>query len=244
MSEWFHAEGNRQIGPVSAEDIAALFREDRIGLETLVWRDGLPAWQPLHSVADELGLTAVPPPPAAHLESTPPQLPPAVPLPSSPYAGPPSSIPVPPRKSGLSGCALTAIIGGGALVVLVPVCAILAAIALPSYNDYVIRSKVAQSISALQPLKLQVQEFNARQGRCPTGTDPGFPGHDQFIAQGFSSVQFGRFENRHCGIEATLATGKSTIDGDLLWLEFDPDATRWECSGETEDKYLPVDCRG
>ena len=52
----------------------------------------------------------------------------------------------------LSGCALTAIIGGGLLLVLVPVMAILAAIALPAYNDYTVRAKVATAVNALQPL--------------------------------------------------------------------------------------------
>ncbi len=255
MSEWFHAEGSRQVGPVSSEEIGSLFRDNRIGLDTLVWREGLPAWQPLRSVVAELGLTAVPPAPL------PPPVPPApdptIPSPvspasivpdSSPYAGagvsrvPPMAMQ--PAKKGLSGCALTAIIGGAALLVLVPVCAILAAIALPAYNDYTIRAKVAQSIATLQPLKAQVQEFHQIHSRCPSSSDPGFPAHDAFTAQGLSSVQLGQFENAHCGIEATLGVGKPQLDGDLLWLEYSPADSAWECSSDTTDKYLPVNCRG
>ena len=56
MSEWFHAEGNRQQGPLPAEQVVELFRNNQITLDTLVWRDGLPQWQPLRSVVDELGL--------------------------------------------------------------------------------------------------------------------------------------------------------------------------------------------
>jgi len=40
-----------------------------------------------------------------------------------------------------------------------------------------------------------------------------------------------------------LVPGKS-LDGDLLWLEYDRDSGRWECSGESDDKYLPPSCRG
>lgn len=244
MSEWFHAEGSRQVGPVSAADMVALFQGNRIGLDTLVWRDGLPAWQPLRSVVDELGLTTAPPGIAVAAPPLPPMLSTAAAAATGPYAGSQVSLPMSVQKKPLSGCAMTAIIGGAALLVLVPVGAILAAIALPAYDDYTQRAKVAQAISALQPLKVQVEEFSSREGRCPTSADPGFPAHDQFAAQGLSSVQLGQFENDHCGIEATLSTGKPEMDGSLLWQEYDPQAARWECSSDTDDRYLPVNCRG
>ena len=243
MTEWFHAEGSRQVGPVSAEEIAALFRGNRIALDTLVWREGLPAWQPLRTVVDELGLAAVP---AAGAATAVPPLPPGIPPTAPPLTAPYASaraLPIQAQKKPLSGCAMTAIIGGAALLVLVPVCAILAAIALPAYKDYTIRAKVAQSVVALQPLKVQVAEFVNREGRCPTSADPDFPAHDQYAGQGLSSVQFGQFENDHCGIEATLAVGESRVDGDLLWQEYDPQSSNWECSSDSDDKYLPVNCR-
>ena len=243
MSEWFHAEGSRQVGPVSADDMGELFRGNRIGLDTLVWRQGLPAWQPLRTVVDELGLTAVPAAAAAtHVPPLPPGSPPAPPSPAAPYAGA-GALPMQAQRNPLSGGAMTDVIGGAALLVLVPVCAILAAIALPAYKDYTIRAKVAHSVGALQPLQVQVAEFVNREGRCPTRADPDFPAHDHLTAQGLSSVQFGQFENEHCGIEATLAVGESRVDGDLLWQEYAPQAARRECSGDGADKYLPVHCR-
>jgi len=243
VSEWFHAQGNRQQGPLPAEQLIELFRSNEITLDTLVWRDGLPQWQPLRSVVDELGLivpavdapASAPPPPAA---PQPPVLPPEAPYHAS------SSTALPPPRKGLSGCALTAIIGGVALLVLVPILAILAAIALPAYNDYVIKSKVAGAITALQPLKEQVQRFADDQGRCPGANDAGFPEAGSFASQGLSAVHIGRFNNGHCGIEATLALPGKTIDGDLLWQEYDRDSGRWECTGESDNKYLPVQCRG
>ncbi|SEL55591.1 Uncharacterized membrane protein YckC, RDD family [Pseudoxanthomonas sp. GM95] len=47
--------------------LAQLFRDGRIGLDALVWRDGMPDWQPLSQMSGELGLLAdapVTPPPA------------------------------------------------------------------------------------------------------------------------------------------------------------------------------------
>lgn len=249
MSEWFHAEGNRQQGPLGAEQLIELFRSNQVTLDTLVWRDGLPQWQPLRSVVDELGLivpaveadTAPPEPPAPPPPPTVPE-PPALPA-GTPYAATPATH-APPPKKGLSGCAITAIIGGALLLVIVPICAILAAIAMPAYNDYVVRSKVTTSFGALQPLKEKVQHFADDEGRCPGANDAGFPAAGDFTAQGLSAVHIGRFNNGHCGIEATLSIPGKSTDGDLLWLEYDRDSGRWECSGESDDKYLPTECRG
>ncbi|WP_152983968.1 DUF4339 domain-containing protein, partial [Stenotrophomonas panacihumi] len=59
MSEWYYAEGNRQrIGPLPDENLVELYRSGRIGLDTLVWREGLPQWRPLGDFADELALPA------------------------------------------------------------------------------------------------------------------------------------------------------------------------------------------
>lgn len=242
MSEWFHAEGNRQLGPVSREEIQALYTAGRISQQTLVWRDGMANWQPLRSVAGEFDLVDRPvPPPLTDTAAPVPPLPPAAPV-----AAPPAPMPTPvavPRK-GLSGCAIVAIIGSALLLVLVPIGAILAAIALPAYEDYVVRGKVTEAAIAVQMLKPQVETFAAAEGRCPTSADPGFPERDGLRAQGVSSLQLGRFDSGNCGIEATLEVGKPAVDGDLLWLEYDADAAHWACSGESADKYLPAGCKG
>ena len=57
MTEWYYADRQRrQVGPQSAETLARRFRAGEIDAATLVWRDGLPAWQPLGSLRAELGL--------------------------------------------------------------------------------------------------------------------------------------------------------------------------------------------
>ena len=57
MSQWYYADRNRQQhGPVDGSTLARLFREGRLELEALVWREGLPQWQALGDFAGELGL--------------------------------------------------------------------------------------------------------------------------------------------------------------------------------------------
>ena len=61
MTEWYYADRQRrQIGPQSAEVLAQRFRAGEIDAATLVWRDGLPAWQPLGSLRGVLGLDEAP----------------------------------------------------------------------------------------------------------------------------------------------------------------------------------------
>ena len=57
MSQWYYADRNRnRQGPVESAALASLFREGRLQLDSLVWRDGLANWQPLGDFAAELRL--------------------------------------------------------------------------------------------------------------------------------------------------------------------------------------------
>lgn len=70
---WYYADLSRQKqGPVSVEQLANLYAQGLVTAESLVWRQGLPNWQPLMSVAAEVGIASAPvmapppPPPAAN----------------------------------------------------------------------------------------------------------------------------------------------------------------------------------
>ncbi len=57
MTEWYYADRQRrQIGPQPADHLARRYRAGEIDAATLVWREGLAAWQPLGSLRAELGL--------------------------------------------------------------------------------------------------------------------------------------------------------------------------------------------
>ena len=64
--DWFYVQNGRQIGPVPVKQFDDLVRSGRITLETLVWREGLPNWQPFGSITatpSSLPTPAAPPPP-------------------------------------------------------------------------------------------------------------------------------------------------------------------------------------
>jgi uncharacterized RDD family membrane protein YckC len=57
MSIWYCADTERQRhGPFSADEVAGQFRNSRIGMDTLVWREGLSEWRPLRDFVGELNL--------------------------------------------------------------------------------------------------------------------------------------------------------------------------------------------
>jgi hypothetical protein len=50
MIQWWYATDDERHGPVSFKEIVVLFRQGRIGLETLTWTKGMADWQPFGSL--------------------------------------------------------------------------------------------------------------------------------------------------------------------------------------------------
>ena len=50
-NDWYYASHHQQKGPVTAAEMLALEQAGHLLPATLVWRPGLPNWQPWSSVA-------------------------------------------------------------------------------------------------------------------------------------------------------------------------------------------------
>jgi type IV pilus assembly protein PilA len=232
MSDWYYSAGNDQRqGPLSSDDLVAQFRYGRVGLDTLVWHEGQAQWRPLRDFAAELGLaneTGAP---------LPPPLPPSRPAPAA-YA----SAVQPAPKSGLSGCMIALIV---AAALFIPMVAILAAIALPAYQDYTLRAKAGMALTAAEPLKPEIAAYQTREGACPGNGDADFRTPEAYASGNVASITIGTFESDRCGMELVVRNvGNDRLDGKKIWLEYDPSDSSWECSSEIDDKYLPAQCRG
>lgn len=59
---WYYADGSRQVGPIEESALDDLVHAGVVRDDTLVWRDGMPNWQPHSAVR---GLRPPPPPPMA-----------------------------------------------------------------------------------------------------------------------------------------------------------------------------------
>jgi type IV pilus assembly protein PilA len=242
---WYFVDrlGQRH-GPVEAATLLAAFEEDRVTWQALVWREGLPDWLPLHAVADELGL--VPPRGASRQGAAPPKS-------SGAVAAAPAGKPFP--------IGLVLGIGGGLLVLLMVV-AILAAIALPAYQQYTLRSKLTMLVVDARPLQVAVGEHLAANGECPDWTtglddpDGRFAAIDEAAArlQHAQTVRTLREKNadgeRTCAIDLTLGDiGRPALSGMRLRLSAPAaDAapgTPWSCTDldGIDADVLPAVCR-
>ncbi len=146
------------------------------------------------------------------------------------------------QKTGLSGWLIAMLI---VIVLGIPVLGILAAIAIPAYQDYTNRAKVAEAIAAGTPAKLVVAEFVANQLRCPTNSEGGLTAPNGTSSRYAHSVAVGTLQSGNCGVEITAGNiSRADVDGKRIWLEFDAGKQAWTCHSEIDDKYLPVGCRG
>ena len=56
---WYYVDANgQQVGPVGAEEVRAAVQRGAATNATLAWREGLANWQPISTLAAELGLSA------------------------------------------------------------------------------------------------------------------------------------------------------------------------------------------
>ena len=138
------------------------------------------------------------------------------------------------------------------LMIVVAIIAILAAIAVPAYQNYIIRSKVTEAVSAIDMARTTVSETIQNTGVVPsTNLSAGLP-----PAASVSSQYLSQLEVIAGGkIQATVANTKSGADGKIV--EFDPydsagnawgaastGSISWKCKGSTvPTQYLPASCR-
>lgn len=146
------------------------------------------------------------------------------------------------QKSGLAGWLIAILI---ILVLGIPVLGIMAAIAIPAYQDYTTRAKVSEAISSGAPAKLVVAQFVASQSRCPSNGEGGLASAEGAWGRYAPSTTVGTMKSGNCGMEITAGnTTIADVDGKRIWLEFDAGQQQWTCTSELADKYLPVTCRG
>jgi len=140
------------------------------------------------------------------------------------------------------------VVGGGAAmmivvaVLFVAVIGILAAIAIPQYNEYTQRVKILQSITAVQPSLDKVAEIGRQQKYFPNSNA------EAGLAEDLSFKSLSSFRISDDGV-VTLsfdAQISHLLDGEtLLYIpKLDGNTVTWDCSGGTLANQLrPPQCR-
>jgi len=126
------------------------------------------------------------------------------------------------------------------LMIVVAIIGILAAVALPAYQDYTTRAKVSEVVIMAAPAKLAVAETASSLGGLGsvTAANSGytFPGATKYVS----------------GVAITDATGVVTVTsavpgaaGNIVLTPTDAGSgqLRWACTTTITTKFVPAECR-
>lgn len=131
------------------------------------------------------------------------------------------------------------------LMIVVAIIGILAAIAIPAYQEYIARAQASEGLMLLTGTKTPLGEFYSNMGRWPTSisslSDTGESGH--YIAT--LALSQGAGLSSPVTITATFRPTQlaKALQGKTLSLSSAVGAT-WTCfSADIQDRYLPGACR-
>ncbi len=137
------------------------------------------------------------------------------------------------------------------LMIVVAIIAILAAIAISQYQDYVAKAQLSEAFSIADGLKTKVIESFIQDADCPTNGTKGIPLSTslsgkyvaQSVAAGTSTPQGGctlAITFKGTGSASTAISSK-TVTFTLTGVQSGP--ARWICTTAIDARYLPETCR-
>ncbi len=129
------------------------------------------------------------------------------------------------------------------LMIVVAIIGILAAIAIPAYQDYTIRAQASEGLSLMDGLKTPMTEYYSNKGTFPTNGQGGIATAGSIKGNYVSQV-----ETTAAGlITASYGTGANTAlqKGTLsLSAITNTGSIQWTCkSNGIPQKYLPSSCK-
>lgn len=136
------------------------------------------------------------------------------------------------------------------LMIVIAIIGILAAIALPAYQDYIARSQMSEAFNLAGGQKGTVTEYYSDKGAWPENNEKAGAAHPSQISGKYvSSVTIGR-DGSNGTITAVIKSSNvaNGIKSKSLTLTGSASSTEagaynWACSTTADKKYLPSVCR-
>ena len=151
------------------------------------------------------------------------------------------------------------------LMIVVAIIGILAAIAIPAYQDYTIRSQVTEGLKLADAVKTGIAEYYANNGTWPVGLVGAAPalGYTNLpsgkyvanvdVATGTINITYGLQANANLIAAPILSmVPHLSANGDVVWIcgrhvapagLVDPPVAATPSATSVLDKYLPQNCR-
>jgi len=128
-------------------------------------------------------------------------------------------------------------------MIVVAIIGILAAVALPAYQDYTVRAKTSEVILAASAAKVTVSEAAQSLGSMPAAASISLDSMSSKYVESTSYTQ----TNASVGVITALAKGEPKITGSNITMTGTLGTNgqvTWICDGSIESKYRPASCRG
>ena len=135
------------------------------------------------------------------------------------------------------------------LMIVVAIIGILAAIALPAYQDYTVRAKVSEIMIAASGQKNSIAEFFQTRQQMPETASIGTVTQSSAYVD---RIAYTKTDSNTGVITAYARTGASvalptTVQNQTITLTGEGDATtgvvQWACGGSIPPKYRPGSCK-
>lgn len=129
-------------------------------------------------------------------------------------------------------------------MIVVAIIAILSAIAIPAYRDYLVRTQAAEGFVVASGAKAAIWDFLTDKGNFPSSNESaGLPSPSSIAGKYVSSVEIGK-GGVVTVLYATSESNSSLHDASLQLSPVNTGGTvSWACNGSINPKFLPSACR-
>jgi Zn-dependent protease with chaperone function/Tfp pilus assembly protein PilE len=131
--------------------------------------------------------------------------------------------------------------GGMSMLILIAVIGVLAAIAIPAYQDYTLRAESSGAFALAETVKAAAQDYVVEHGAYPESLE------EIGIAETYDTGPVAAIQVTDEGFELYLTSSSPRLDGAtvvLSALAYPDGSISWDCTGGTlAAKYRPAHCR-